>query len=223
MDNKNSAEFNRSLKTNLDNGRLEKLEKLEKSKSPEKLEKPARFFIALLPPADVQAKANEIKGIMRDRYGSEAAFRSPPHITLIAPFEWLPSQLPQLARELKSFAAVTAPLPITLDGFAAFAPHVIYINVLKSAELMAIQPALLEHMEAELEFVSPRDRKRSFVPHLTVAFRDLKPAMFRKAWSVFQYQEIHFDFTVHQLTLLIHDGKRWLAKEHYPLRDQLAS
>lgn len=174
-----------------------------------------RFFIALLPPVDVQAKANEIKGIMRDRYASGAAFRSPPHITLLAPFEWPIVDLPDLARSLGQFAAAQSPVPITLDGFGSFAPHAIYIDVVKSDRLIAIQPQLLSHLEEDLGLVSQRDRNRRFVPHLTVAYRDLKPGMFRQAWANFQHQEIHFDFTVDQVTLLIHDGKRWLVKESY--------
>jgi 2'-5' RNA ligase len=174
-----------------------------------------RFFIALLPPAQVRAKANEIKGVMRDRYASKAAFRSPPHVTLLAPFEWPIADLPRLADTLKQFAAGQSLVPMTLDGFDAFAPHVIYINVVKSDRLMAIQLDLLNYLEDKLSLVSERDRNRAFVPHLTVAFRDLKPAMFRQAWSVFQHQELHFDFTVSQLSLLIHDGKLWTVKEGY--------
>jgi 2'-5' RNA ligase len=177
-----------------------------------------RFFIALLPPEDVRLKANEIKGVMRDRYASKAAFRSPPHITLLAPFEWPIADLPRLANTLQQFAAGQSPVSMTLDGFDAFAPHVIYINVVKSSSLMAIQPALLTYLEEQLGLVSERDRKRAFVPHLTVAFRDLKPAMFRQAWSVFQHQELHFDFTVGQLSLLIYDGKLWTVKEGYDFR-----
>jgi 2'-5' RNA ligase len=174
-----------------------------------------RFLIALLPPEDVRLKANEIRGVMRDRYASKAAFFSPPHVTLLAPFEWPIADLPRLAATLKQFAASQPPVPMTLDGFDAFAPHVIYINVVKSSNIMAIQPELLSYLEDTLGLVSDRDRKRAFVPHLTVAFRDLKPAMFRQAWSVFQHQELHFDFTVGQLSLLIYDGKLWTVKEGY--------
>ncbi|MEL6813357.1 MAG: 2'-5' RNA ligase family protein [Cyanobacteria bacterium J06598_3] len=174
-----------------------------------------RFFVALLPPADVQAKANEIKGLMRDQYASKAAFRSPPHVTLLAPFEWPIAELPRLAQALKAFAAAHSPVPITLDGFAAFAPHVIYINVVQGDRIMAIQPNLITHLQAQLGLENKQDLSRAFVPHMTVAFRDLKPNMFRKAWSVFQHQEIHFDFTVGQLTLLMHNGKVWTVKEHY--------
>jgi len=180
-----------------------------------------RFFIALLPPEDVRIRANEIKGIMRDRYASKAAFRSPPHVTLLAPFEWPIADLPRLAATLKQFAASQPPVPMTLDGFGAFTPPVIYINVMKRDRLMSIQSQLLDYLETQLGLVSERDRNRSFVPHLTVAFRDLKPAMFRQAWPEFQHQELHFDFIAGQLTLLIHSGNLWTVKESYDFSESL--
>lgn len=174
-----------------------------------------RFFIALLPSEEARIRANQVKEVMRDRYASKAAFRSPPHITLLAPFEWPVADLPELASTLNEFAASQPPVPVTLEGFGAFKPHVIYINVVKRDRLMTIQPELLAYLADRVGLVSARDRNRAFVPHLTVAFRDLKPNMFRQAWSAFEHQEIHFDFTVGQLTLLIHSGQMWTVKESY--------
>ncbi len=174
-----------------------------------------RFLIALLPPEPVRAKANEVKGVMRDRYASKAAFFSPPHVTILAPFDWPIKEAPKLSETLRQFAETQAPVPMTLDGFNAFSPHVIYIDVVKSDRLINLQPKLLDHLEEQIGLVSRRDRNRTFVPHLTVAYRDLKPSMFRQAWLVFQHQEIHFDFTVKQLTLLVHNGKLWTVKENY--------
>ena len=193
---------------------MENKKSVELNESSEK----RRFFIALLPPPDIQSAANDIKAIMRDEYASKAAFRSPPHVTLHAPFEWPLADLPKLDSVLSRFAQAQDPVPMTLDGFNAFKPHVIYIDVVKREGLMALQPMLLSVMEKELGIVSKSDRKRTFVPHLTVAFRDLKPAMFRKAWSVFQRRELHFDFVSQHLALLIHDGKLWHVKEKYAFR-----
>ena len=176
---------------------------MDNPKSVELNEKSAkrRFFVALLPPSEVQSRVNEVKGVIRDRFDSKAAFRSPPHITLHAPFEWPVSAIDRLQDSLSKFAYTQAPIPISLDGFNAFAPHVIYIDVVKSADLMAIHPKLLTHLEADITLVSQQERKRAYVPHLTVAFRDLKPNMFRKAWAEFHRQEFHADFAASHLSL----------------------
>ena len=190
---------------------------MDNPKSVELNEKSAkrRFFVALLPPSDVQERVNEVKGVMRDRFDSKAAFRSPPHITLHAPFEWPVSAIDRLQDSLSKFAYSHIPIPISLDGFNAFSPHVIYIDVVKSAGLMALHPKLLAHLETDIALASKQERKRAYVPHLTVAFRDLKPSMFRKAWTEFKRKEFHADFTASRLSLLVHTGNLWTVKENY--------
>lgn len=174
-----------------------------------------RFFIALLPPPDIQAYATEIKQQFCDRYHSKAALRSPPHITLQPPFEWPLTEIESLRSGLQSFAARSQPFPMTLSGFGAFAPRVIYINVLRTPELLDLQQNLMAHLEATLNIVDQRSKQRRFAPHLTVAFRDLKPACFRKAWPEFESRSLEFHFPATQLTLLLHDGQRWNPYENF--------
>lgn len=177
-----------------------------------------RFFIALLPPQAIQDYANQVKQIFADRYDSRAAFKSPPHITLQAPFEWLADEMEILARSLSEFALQQAPVPITLFGFGAFVPRVIFINVVKTPELLALQAALMTDVEAKLGIVDPIGKSRPFAPHLTVGFRDLTKPNFRLAWTEFQHQPVQFEFTADHLTLLIHDGQRWTVCNQFPLQ-----
>ncbi|WP_421655858.1 2'-5' RNA ligase family protein [Leptothermofonsia sp. ETS-13] len=176
-----------------------------------------RFFIALLPPQEVQNYANEIKQIFADRYGSRAALKSPPHVTLQPPFDWLSEDLPTLIQRLSEFASQQAPVPVELSGFGAFVPRVIYINVVKTPELLDLQAKLMAYMETTLGIVDPVSKTRSFAPHMTVGYRDLTKQNFRAAWAEFQAQPLRFNFQVLNLTLLIHDGKRWIIYKEFPL------
>jgi 2'-5' RNA ligase len=168
-----------------------------------------RFFIALLPSLEVQQFANKIKEHFAEVYNSRAALKSPPHITLQPPFEWEVEDLAKLAQKLAEFARSQDPIPMTLDGFSAFKPRVIFINVLKNPELLAIQKALTNELETSLGIVHEVSKNRPFSPHLTVGFRDLTKANFYKAWDEFKDRQFHFEFLVLQLTLLIHNGKCW--------------
>ena len=175
-----------------------------------------RFFIALLPPLEIQDYANEIKEYFAQTYNSRAAQKSPPHITLQPPFEWQLDELPLLEHSLKTFSQPRTPVPIALQGFAAFAPRVIYINVLKTPELLTLQNELMAYLEASLEIVEPVSKTRPFAPHMTVAFRDLTKQNFRAAWHDFQHRPLEFEFTATELTLLIHDGRRWNVSASFP-------
>jgi len=174
------------------------------------------FFIALLPPQEIQEYANQIKQYFADNYASRHAQKSPPHITLQPPFEWQDDKLPALEESLKDFASRRDFVPMTLSGFAAFAPRVIYINVVRSPELLALHADLMAHLETELGIVDKVGKTRPFAPHMTVAFKDLTKQNFKAAWPEFEKRELHFDFTASTLTLLLHDGKRWNIKTEFP-------
>jgi 2'-5' RNA ligase len=168
-----------------------------------------RFFIALVPPPDIQQQITQIKLYFAEHYNSSRALKSPPHITLQPPFEWAATDVPKLEEYLKAFAAKRLAIPITLSGFAAFAPHVIYVDVVKSSALLELQTDLMADFETDLGIVDRVSQSRSFVPHMTVAFSDLTKPNFEAAWLEFQGRSIFFEFTVSELILLIHDGSQW--------------
>ena len=118
---------------------------------------------------------------------------------------------------LQEFVGGYAPVPITLSGFGAFPPGVIYVDVVKTPELMALQSGLAAYLEANVAWVDPRNRSRPFSPHMTVAFRDLKREAFQRAWSEFEDRSLYFEFTASYLTLLSHNGQRWEIETEFPL------
>lgn len=184
--------------------------------SPASPNQTVRFFIALLPPLEVQQYATAIKEDFRDRYRSQAALKSPPHITVQPPFTWPVNDQDTLVTAISQFTPQHSPIPIQLSGFGAFPPRVIYIDVAQTPELMALQRDLSLYMADRLQIRDKRSRDRPFCPHLTVAFRDLKPAAFRQAWPEFESRQVSFTFRVSEITLLIHTGQRWVSHTQFP-------
>lgn len=176
-----------------------------------------RFFIALLPPQEIQDYANQIKQYFADKYASRGAQNSPPHITLQPPFEWVDINQSLLEKCLLDFTSSRESVPVILSGYSAFPPRVIYINVEISQELLTLQADLMAYLESNLGIVDQVSKTRPFAPHMTVAFRDLTKQNFKTAWPEFQQRQLHFEFTVNNLTLLLHDGKRWNVKSEFPL------
>ncbi|MEB3335949.1 MAG: 2'-5' RNA ligase family protein [Leptolyngbyaceae bacterium] len=177
------------------------------------------FFLALLPPVEVQDYANQIKQEFAERYGSRGAQKSPPHVTLQPPFQGVEETVPDLKQHLRNFVRTQTPIPMTLSGFGAFPPRVIYINVLKTPELLQAQTDLSTSLATTLGIVDPTSQQRPFSPHMTVAFRDLTKQNFKAAWPEFQGRSLYFEFTVSCLTLLHHTGERWLVEEEFPFGD----
>jgi 2'-5' RNA ligase len=179
---------------------------------------PVSYFVALLPPPALQNEITAIKQEIWQRFGSRAALKSPPHITLQPPFQWPAERQGELEQALASFAAGRSPIPVHLQNFAAFAPRVIYIDVVRGAELMALQPALIAHLEATCGIADPVAKGRpQFIPHVTVGFRDLTTAAFHAAWAEFQDRPFAAEFMVPALTLLRYDGQRWQVVAEFQL------
>ncbi|TYQ23736.1 2'-5' RNA ligase family protein [Pseudanabaena sp. UWO310] len=167
-----------------------------------------RFFIALLPPREIQTEAIQIQNYFGDRYHSQAALKAPPHITLIPPFELARDRLEPLQIELEKFAKTRSPFAINLSGFAAFPPRVIYIHVVPSPTLLQLYGDLAATLSQNLGIVDPY-APRPFVPHMTVAFRDLTPENFDLAWAEFGDRQINFEFEAKELTLLVYEERKW--------------
>ncbi|MEM9568451.1 MAG: 2'-5' RNA ligase family protein [Cyanobacteria bacterium P01_E01_bin.34] len=171
------------------------------------------FFLALLPPPDMQASITAIKQEFGDRFNSYHALKSPPHITVFPPFKWPESQKSQFEC-LADFAAAQEKIPVTLSGFGAFPPRVIYVRPLKSPTLMEAYERLQKFLAARLELVDLMAKRRAFSPHVTVAHRDLSKENFRAAWVEIEERSFDAEFTAIQLTLLQHNGHHWeIARE----------
>jgi 2'-5' RNA ligase len=115
-------------------------------------------------------------------------------------------------------------IPVTLSGFGSFPPKVIFINVLRTFELLAMQTTVALHCRDQLG-LGDRYPGRPFMPHMTVAFRDLTAENFQAAWPEFQHRRLdltnepdgNYQFVVDRLTLLKHDGQRWQVDRNFPL------
>lgn len=177
-----------------------------------------RFFVAILPPVEMQNRVNQIKQQFSDRYHSYAAQKSPPHITLQPPFVWEIESISEVEDCLNTFCQERSPFSLQLSGFGAFAPRVIYINVVKVPELLSLQADLRSQLEASLQLKDPSSEKRPYAPHMTVAFRDLSRPNFEAAWLEFQAQALEYDFVVSQISLLIHNGQRWNVYRDFGLK-----
>ncbi|SDL28044.1 2'-5' RNA ligase [Catalinimonas alkaloidigena] len=174
----------------------------------------ALHFLALVPPSPLQEEVTAFKREAARQFQTQRALRSPAHITLIPPFAWDDAEA--LAPFLRQFATRHAPFPVTLRNFAAFAPRVIYVDVVGSEALVALQQDLAQQMHAagHLPLGQP---DRPFHPHMTVAFRDLTRSKFVAAWAYFSTCSYERSFRADHLALLRHDAQKWHIIATYPL------
>ncbi len=177
----------------------------------------ALYFIALIPPSPLKEEIQRLKVYMSEEYGSSHALKSPPHITLLAPFRLGDAGEKKLNELLKEVGRNQGEFEVTLRGYDAFAPRVLYIGVQQSRALTELQEKLESLARSERELFNYNYDSRPYHPHMTLAFRDLRKKEFYRAWEKFSTREFNASFTARDLCLLRHDGEKWVVAKKYPL------
>lgn len=166
------------------------------------------YFIAIVPNEEIRNSIHAFKQDVADRFGSKAALKSPPHITLHMPFRLSDKKIPDLEKVLTEVSECTSPFDVLLQNFDCFPPRVIFVGLPENPELKALQHRLLKSMRL-LNLFNGNYKDRPFHPHITIGFRDLKPAAFKIAWNEYKEREITLNFIASHLSLLKHNGNTW--------------
>jgi len=173
-----------------------------------------RWFVALLPPTAIQAQATEIIEDLTERYHTRTA-KAPPHITLMPPFELTLNAMGPVKRALREFSQQQEPVQVTLDGFSAFPPRVLFINVMRSPQLLKLKTDLEDCLVQRCDL--PQDRHSSFNPHVTVASRKLNRAKFEQMWTELKPQQFSAAWESDAVTLLRYEKQGWQVEQTFAL------
>lgn len=175
------------------------------------------YFIAILPPPEIQDEVTAFKAHIAATWGPGHALKSPPHLTLFPPFAWPDSRLEALANSLADFAKIQSPMELTLNGFQAFPPRVVFVCPVKNQQLEDLFHALVRTLHNQLGLHDERNR-RPFHPHMTIAHRDVDALQFRKIWDFYRSQHYERVFSARSIALLVLDHGRWKVWRSFPMR-----
>ena len=167
------------------------------------------YFIAVIPPQEIQEEITALKHEIAEKYGSKHALSSPPHITLHMPFRWKDKRFDELSDVMKNLNRDLETFEVELKNFDFFEPRVVFVNVVQSEKLEKLQKKVVGACRKELKLNNANYKNRLFHPHVTIGFRDLKKRMFYEAKKAFEHRSVRFQFQVEKVTLLKHDGKKW--------------
>lgn len=169
------------------------------------------YLVAILPPAGLRERIEEIRKEISLEYGVYSALKPPVHITLAAPFKLKAAMEQQLIQKLKS-ACHFDPFVQKLEDFDGFPEHTVFIKALKNPGISTLYKNLKAALKPYVE-----GSKNPFTPHLTIAYRDAKEA-YPQIMEQYQNRRFREEFLADHFTLLKHDGKRWnIHSEYHPV------
>jgi len=166
------------------------------------------YFIAFIPPSPLLEEIARIKEYVSQKFGCKHALKSPPHITIHKPFRRVVDEESQMCGDLDSFFNARHRFPIQLNGFDAFEPRVVFIDIKVTQTLVECYDDLQRYAFEKLRTLKNVD-PRPYRPHMTLAFRDLSKDVFQRIWEEFRRQNFEADFETNSAFLLRHTGRIW--------------
>ena len=171
------------------------------------------YYIAIILPEPVQSEITQFKLEAQKLFASSKALNSPAHITLVPPFKTLAKSEQVLKQYLSEILKDKKAFYIHLNGWGKFDSHAIYIKVEENPHLTRLRNLLLDKYEPFLDSSRYYDKKK-FIPHITVAFRDIKRDVFDKAWRYFSSKEYIRTVKIENVAILKHDNRQWRVYPH---------
>lgn len=166
------------------------------------------YFIALVPPQEIEEEVKSLKEEIKEKYHSQKALKLPAHITLQKPFHMTEEDEPKLLRAMERAIKAQDEFTIKLKDFGAFPPRVIYVAVENEDSVKTLYENLAEELK-KTSLLSEKEVMSKLHPHITIATRDLGKKQFHKAWEEFRNRHFQSIFTADELTLFKHNGKSW--------------
>ena len=171
-----------------------------------------KYFLAVLPPEEILEKAESIKQGIKTNFGVKYALKSPAHITLKMPFSYNESKEDVLIQRLQEFASTQDQFVLKIGGIDTFGKRVIFLDVEKNQHLIRLQSELKRFCKTTLHLVDELS-DRNFHPHMTLAFKDLKPNLFDEVLLFVQNLSFYSEFRVKELVLLKRVNHRWIVHQ----------
>jgi len=179
-----------------------------------------KYFIAIVPKGEIQAKATELKHEVRELFNSKYALKSPAHVTLKMPFNWNDAKEDKLIERLSQFFLDKSSFDLVFKGIGRFGRRVIYIRVEEQLQLTTLQSQLSDYCKKELKFIQELS-DQIYHPHMTVCFKDLKDKHFDDCLKFLKERGFYEKMEVREVTLLKKENFKWHIVHAFTLINKL--
>jgi len=172
------------------------------------------FYIAVSCPSEIDEQVNEMKKYMEERYGCQAAKKSPAHLTVIPPFRAEDTTIQALSNFVTTFNIGLVPFDITLKNYGQFGERVLFIDVEKPHQsLLELEQECMQEFSENFPNIT-FGMKPDFNPHVTIATRDIPEGTLSKARSYFEdTYPFESSFEAKRLTLYKLENGWWRSVE----------
>jgi hypothetical protein len=169
-----------------------------------------KYFVGLLLPPAFESQINQLKQGIAAQFQVKYALQSPAHLTLKMPFRYKEAKERELGLRLTTLLETQVPFHLQLAGIGHFGRRNIHQQVANSESLVQLQTTLRSFCKRSLHLIEELS-DRNFQPHVTLAYKDLKPTHFEEVLAYARKNADYGEFLVEQAYLLKKVEGRWKA------------
>lgn len=177
------------------------------SSGKEEMESRDNYFIGVTLPEELKTVIDGARGWMQKKWGNRSGMKTECHITLVPPF----SCDKTLSEMKKILDGVTVPqVDVSVRGWGSFGRRTIYAHVEHSSPLELLKEEIEKRLRENL-IRFKRDKR--FMPHITIANRDIKPESFMPSMEYLHDIELDETFTVDSFMIFSFIDWSWRSGE----------
>ena len=169
-----------------------------------------KYFLAVLSPLTILEEIIGFQKEIEETFGSIHAQKTPPHITVIPPFDCEEKKLHAFTEKAITFLNDMSimNIKVELDNFQRFEGRTLFVDVAKNETFEKLCKEL-KLLFSKQKIIKQRIEKHYFIPHITIANKDIKKRDFKVAWENFKEREYRREFSLKSLVVLKLIEKQW--------------
>ncbi len=176
-------------------------------------------FIGILMPPDIAGPLEDCRRWMAEQYGCRSGLKTPIHVTIVPPFHMDAGAdcepiAEALARSLSACrTAGRIPFKALIKGFSSFGGRTLFARVVPGPEWTSMRDAVYDELLGPLSSAGQKLKRdgRPFVPHLTIANRDIPDGACGAALAHFAPLRLEKEATINSITLFERQAGRWIV------------
>ncbi|MBI1222585.1 MAG: hypothetical protein GC180_08280 [Bacteroidetes bacterium] len=179
------------------------------------------YFFALLPDEPFSSRILQVQEELKAKFGLQYAMRLMPHISIQSPFECKVANDKEMEKIIREISNVLQPLNLEAKGPGFFTQPVIYITIADNPVLMDMQNKISEVLVCS-RCMNAAQRNNAYIPHLSLAHRDLEPKRFEEVWNFLSTKDLHGEFSISRLQIFKYTDGSWVNFHSISMQSKLA-
>lgn len=180
-------------------------------------------MLALMPDVILNYQIEQERIRFSEKYKAYESLRRWIHITLEPPFATTDRVALLVVEKMKTVSTEIRSFLLDIQDYKFFGDHTVFLNLKPNQTLAILQERIHHALSVGFPVPLPLHQRKSFRPHITIAYRDIPKTSFPAIKSEYKQKAFRAEFPVTHFYLWRHTGVYWDVIESFPLQPMPSS